>query len=292
MHSRSATLSPCPLPHLALLIISRCPGRSSRLRSPSPRHAREFGSRGPCRCCPGSRGWGTTCGTAAFRCLLLARRSGSCKALFPGEERSASADRAAVNRARTRACMRACACRGGGQLGPPSTLQNTACYRGNRLPPPRLKFQCSQYSVLTGLMGDEKLMFDLHAISVALAGLLPAAFYGGLHESLDASDRRRGARDSRCRASGPGCVPVPVAYRRSTRAAALASPRRSAGAKPRMRFWLGSPRPLRAGMETWVSARGRLAGGGGTAPWHPAGLPARAPAASRENRHRAACASC
>lgn len=39
-------------------------------------------------------------------------------------------------------------------------------YHGNRPPPPRLKFQCGQCSPLTGLMGDEKLMFDLHVIAV------------------------------------------------------------------------------------------------------------------------------
>lgn len=31
---------------------------------------------------------------------------------------------------------------------------------------PHLKFQCSRCSPLTGLMADEKLMFDLHVIAV------------------------------------------------------------------------------------------------------------------------------
>lgn len=75
------------------------------------------------------------------------------------------------------------------KYSPPVTMETSS---------PRLKFQCSQCCSLTGLMGDEKLMVDLHVISVRLRGCslpppAPLPFYGGLYESLDASDRRRGA---------------------------------------------------------------------------------------------------
>lgn len=114
--------------------------------------------------CPGS------CPRALLPLGLVARRS--CTPLFPEHER-----------AQERGCSWACtevSAPGGGQLGLRSTLQNAAAVSIETGPPPLLKFQCSQCSLLTGLMGDEKLMPDLHVVSV-LAGLLPLPFYRGSH---------------------------------------------------------------------------------------------------------------
>jgi len=102
------------------------------------------------------------------------------KSLFPEHSRARLAAGLQLGMHRSARC-------GGGQLGLRSTLQNAAAVT-IETGSPLLKFQCSQCSLLTGLMGDEKLMLDLHVISAAYAGLLPLPFYGGLHEALSATN--------------------------------------------------------------------------------------------------------
>lgn len=106
---------------------------------------------------------------------------------------------------------------------------------------PHLKFQCSQCSPLTGLMGDEKLMFDLHVIAV-LWDRSPCPWRG--------SHRSRGA--------GAQCTPLVPAARWCGRATAW---------RLWLRFWLVNPEPSK-----WGWSHGGVAGDVGME------LPARAPA--------------
>lgn len=168
---------------------------------------------------------------------------------------------------------------GGGQLGLPSTWQNTASVT-MATGSPRLKFQCSQCSSLTGLMGDAKLMFDLHAISAALAGLLPPPPhpFPFMEVCTNPSAPPLGGVERRIRAA---VHLLPVAYWCAARATALVLPCACVEAKPHLRFWLGTPWSLRAGTDTGLAM-----------PWrHGDGRPGArgsAAAASREDMHGAA----
>lgn len=133
---------------------------------------------------------------------------------------------------------------------------------------PHLKFQCSQCSPLTGLMGDEKLMFDLHVIAV-LWDHSPCPSAGAVR----LPGRLLPAAEHSARSTAPL---VPAADLCGASAAIEVLTCQS------MEGLAGEPQnpPSRDGvtgvlLEVW-----------GWQLLRPVGLPARAPAASREDRHR------
>lgn len=149
-----------------------------------------------------------------------------CEALFPEERGVCGAERGPLGAAEHF-----------GTYSPPVALETGS---------PTSNSSARRRSPLTGLMGDEKLMFDLHGIPVALAGLLPLPSGGGLY---GAADRPCGASLSCCCTSAPSCIPVQRALLLRCRRAVACRQIRARG------FVWGAPEPPKPGWRRGSSVK-------------------------------------